>query len=86
MQRLVLRVNSLLDPLSRSSLKEPVDGSGRVEDDHRSPLPRALRSSFTFFLDHPGSIELGGNRLAGVQTVAKLGQSWPLCDFSNLGQ
>ena len=38
MQGFVMRVNPLLDPLSRSGLKQPVNGGGCVEDNHpRSP-------------------------------------------------
>ncbi len=62
MQGFVMRVNPLLNALSRSGLKQPVNGGGCVEDDHRrSPC-------VAFFLHQAGSIELGGNRLAFMQT------------------
>ena len=75
MQGFVVRVNPLLNPLSRSGLKQPVNGGGCVEDNHtRSPviLVRSswLRSSCTFFLHQAGSIELDGNGLALMQTGA----------------
>jgi len=39
MQGFVMRINPLLNPLSRSGLKQPVNGGGCVEDDHtRSPV------------------------------------------------
>ncbi len=81
MQGFVMRVNPPLNALSRSGLKQPVNGGGGVEDDHP-----ALRSSCAFLLYQAGSIEWDGNRLAFVQTGAKLGQSWPLGDLFNLGE
>jgi hypothetical protein len=39
MQGFVMRVNPLLNPLSRSGLKQPVNGGGCVENNHRrSPV------------------------------------------------
>src|ERR1019366_9000944 len=39
MEGFVMRVNPLLNPLSRSCLKQPVNCGGRVQDDHtRSPV------------------------------------------------
>ena len=94
MQGFVMRVNPLLNALSRSGLKQPVNGGGGVEDDHRrSPVighPSSdLRSSFVrsscpFFLHQAGSIEWDGDGFALMQTRAELGQSWPLCDLFNL--
>ena len=65
MQGFVVRVNALLNPLTRGRLEQPIDGGGRIEDDHRG-----LRSSCAFFLDQAGSIEPDGNRLALMQTLA----------------
>ena len=67
MERFVMRVNSLLDPLSRRGLKQPVNGGGCIEDDHLSPVfvPALL-------LHEAGSIEWNRNRLALVQTLAQL--------------
>ena len=94
MQGFVMRVNPPLNALSCGGLKQPVNGGGGVEDDHRrSPVighPSSdLRSSFVrsscpFFLHQASGIELGGNRLALTQTRAELGQSGPLCDLFNL--
>jgi len=34
MQGFAMRINPLLNPLSRSGLEQPVNGGGGVEDDH----------------------------------------------------
>ena len=81
MQGLVLRVNSLLNPLSHSGLKEPVKGGGCIEDDHRSPVFVPA-----FLLHQASSIELNHNRLALVQTLAQLCQGGPLRDLFDLSQ
>ena len=83
MQGFVMRVNPPLNALSCGGLKQPVNGGGGVEDDHRRSLvighPSSdlrssfLRSSCPFFLHHAGSIELGSNRFALMQTSAELG-------------
>ena len=68
MQGFVMRVNPLLNPLSRSGLKQPVNGGGCVEDDHtRSPVIVPA-----FFLHQASRIERDRNRLALVQTLAQL--------------
>ena len=68
MQGFVMGVNPLLNALSRSGLKQPVNGGGCVEDDQA--ITRVLRSSCTFFLHQADSIDLDGNRLALMQTRA----------------
>jgi hypothetical protein len=79
MQGFVLRVKSVLNPLPRRGLKQPVNGGRGVEDDHRG-----LRSSCAFFLNEASRIECDRNRLALMQMLAELGQSWPLGYLFNL--
>ena len=79
MQGFVMRVNPLLNPLARSCLKQPVNGGGRVQDDHpRSPVivPAVIIPAiFLHVLLAPGGQYRVGQQPARADADACVGRS-----------